>query len=163
MKIIAAAIALIATPALAQSAGEQTPPPAGAPIGSAPASGPVGTSQQGSDQPRTGQASSGEPVEPTTLSTATTPSQGPRARRAETDPGNNAAARLGGGLQPSQPALSGTPQPGVTAQFIPAPPPSQAFPAPAPLARYPLCRKGQYDKCREPGSAPTSERRRRRG
>jgi hypothetical protein len=28
---------------------------------------------------------------------------------------------------------------------------AQAYPAPAPLKRYPICRKGQYDKCMQRG------------
>ena len=56
-----------------------------------------------------------------------------------------------GGYQPTQPALSGTPAAGQTPQFQAAPSPSQAFPAPAPLASYPICKKGQYDKCRQRG------------
>lgn len=148
MKIIAAAIALIATPALGQTAGQQTPPPE--------QQGQMGAGQ--ADQ--TGQSS--QTTEPTTLSTSSAPSDGPRARRARTAQGNNAAAQLGGGLAPSQPALQGTPQPGAQIQFVPAPPPAQAFPAPAPLDSYPVCKKGQYDKCREPGSAATGERRRKR-
>lgn len=147
MKIIAVAIALIATPALAQTAGQQTPPPE--------QQGQMGAGQQGTDQP-------GEATDSTTLSTSSAPSNGPRARRARVALGNNAAAQLGGGLAPSQPALQGTPQPGAQIQFVPAPPPAQAFPAPAPLDSYPVCKKGQYDKCREPGSAATGERRRKR-
>ncbi|MBX9814112.1 MAG: hypothetical protein A4S12_02730 [Proteobacteria bacterium SG_bin5] len=150
MKIIAAAIALIATPALAQTAGQQTPPA-------------EQQGQMGAGQTTTEPAPSNAPTEPSTrLSNSTAPSTGPRAQRAEVEMGNNAAARLGGGLAPSQPALQGTPQPGATIQFVPAPPPAQAFPAPAPLDAYPVCKKGQYDKCREPGSAATGERRRKR-
>jgi hypothetical protein len=29
--------------------------------------------------------------------------------------------------------------------------PTQAFPPPAPLANYPICKKGQYDQCRQRG------------
>jgi len=155
MKIIAAAIALIAVPALAQTAGQQTPRPQ--------QQGAMGAGQTSSGQSDTRAQPTTTQAEPSTqLSTSTAPSNGPRARRAQTASGNNAAAQLGGGLAPSQPALQGTPQPGATVQFVPAPPPAQAFPAPAPLDSYPLCKKGQYDKCREPGSAATGERRRRR-
>ncbi|TPG12099.1 hypothetical protein [Sphingomonas oligophenolica] len=56
-----------------------------------------------------------------------------------------------GGYQPSAPAMSGTMTPGVTPVYRPAPTPDQAYPAPAPLAKYPLCKKGQYDKCMQPG------------
>jgi hypothetical protein len=39
------------------------------------------------------------------------------------------------------------PPPGATVVFQPAPPPEVAFPPPAPLASYPPCRRGQFDKC----------------
>jgi hypothetical protein len=35
--------------------------------------------------------------------------------------------------------------------FQPSASPAQAFPAPAPLESYPVCKKGQYDKCRQRG------------
>ncbi|HWK35976.1 hypothetical protein [Sphingomonas sp.] len=54
-----------------------------------------------------------------------------------------------GGYQPSTPPLQGTPQPGVTPVFQQAPPPDQAYPAPAPLAEYPICKKGQTDQCKQ--------------
>ncbi|WCM28075.1 hypothetical protein NDN01_03875 [Sphingomonas sp. QA11] len=56
-----------------------------------------------------------------------------------------------GGYQPSQPALSGTPQPGVKPVFVQAPSPDQAFPPPAALAHYPICKRGQFDKCMQRG------------
>lgn len=39
------------------------------------------------------------------------------------------------------------PPPGVPVVFQPAPPPDVAFPPPAPLASYPPCKRGQFDKC----------------
>ncbi|MDQ2892349.1 MAG: hypothetical protein M3R64_04550 [Pseudomonadota bacterium] len=56
-----------------------------------------------------------------------------------------------GGYQPSAPAMIGTMTPGVAPIYRAAPTPDQAYPAPAPLAKYPLCKKGQYDKCMQPG------------
>ena len=56
-----------------------------------------------------------------------------------------------GGYQPSQPAMSGTPQPGVKPTFVQAPPPDQAFPPPPPLAKYPICKRGQFDNCMQRG------------
>jgi hypothetical protein len=57
-----------------------------------------------------------------------------------------------GGYQPSAPAVSGgTPGASVPPTFQPAPSPDQAYPAPAPLAKYPVCKKGQYDKCIQRG------------
>jgi hypothetical protein len=58
------------------------------------------------------------------------------------------------GLQPSTPALQGTPQPGSPIVFVPSKPPSEAFPPPAPLDHYPICKRGHYDKCMEPSSVP---------
>ncbi|MEG8039505.1 hypothetical protein QP166_09175 [Sphingomonas sp. LR60] len=67
----------------------------------------------------------------------------------------------GGGYQPSQPAVSGTPQPGAIVRYQAAPSPSQAYPAPAPKASYPICKKGQYDGCMQASDARKSTRRRR--
>lgn len=54
-----------------------------------------------------------------------------------------------GGYAPTQPALRGSPQPGSPIVFVPSPPPAEAFPAPAPLAHYPPCKRGQFDNCRQ--------------
>ncbi len=56
-----------------------------------------------------------------------------------------------GGYQPSAPALQGAATPGVAPVFQAAPPPDQAYPPPAPLAKYPVCKKGQYDNCIQRG------------
>lgn len=61
------------------------------------------------------------------------------------------AATPPGGYQPSQPPLSGTPVAGQRVIFQQAPSPDQAYPAPAPLAEYPVCKRGQTDKCRNRG------------
>jgi hypothetical protein len=37
--------------------------------------------------------------------------------------------------------------PGATVVFKEAPPPDVAFPPPPPLASYPVCKRGQFDKC----------------
>lgn len=66
-------------------------------------------------------------------------------------PMDPAAADAAGGYQPSGPAIQGTPQPGQQVVVQPSTPPSQAFPAPAPLAKYPVCKKGQYDGCMQRG------------
>ena len=91
-----------------------------------------------------------------------TPSTGPAAREARQSRTNNAASQLGGGMQPSTPALEGTPQPGVQPVFRQAPPPSEAFPPPAPLDSYPVCKRGQYDKCVQAGEARRAQSRRPR-
>lgn len=56
-----------------------------------------------------------------------------------------------GGYMPSQPALSGPATAGATVRFQPSMSPDQAFPAPAPLAEYPVCKAGQTDGCRNRG------------
>lgn len=32
---------------------------------------------------------------------------------------------------------------------VPGPTPDQAYPPPAPLADYPFCKRGQFDKCKQ--------------
>ncbi|MET4898117.1 hypothetical protein RN629_13310 [Sphingomonadaceae bacterium jetA1] len=61
------------------------------------------------------------------------------------------AAPVTGGYQPAQPAISGPAQPGAPVVFKEAPSPQQAYPAPAPLQSYPICKKGQFDQCRQRG------------
>lgn len=56
-----------------------------------------------------------------------------------------------GGYQPDHPALSATPQPGQQIIFQAAPPPSVAYPPPPAMDHYPICKKGQYDNCRQRG------------
>ncbi|MGH6613645.1 hypothetical protein [Sphingomonas sp.] len=56
-----------------------------------------------------------------------------------------------GGYGPTGPALSGPVQPGATVVFRQAPTPDQAYPAPPPLAKYPLCKRGQTDNCIQRG------------
>lgn len=55
------------------------------------------------------------------------------------------------GYQPSTAPLSGPPAPGTMPVFQQAPAPDQAYPAPAPLAHYPICKRGQYDNCMQRG------------
>ncbi len=52
-----------------------------------------------------------------------------------------------GGYQPSAPPMTGTVTPGVPVVFKQAPDPTTAYPPPAPLEKYPVCKKGQFDKC----------------
>lgn len=56
-----------------------------------------------------------------------------------------------GGYQPANPPMTGG-APGAPVVFQPSQSPSQAFPPPAPQENYPVCKKGQYDKCRQRGS-----------
>lgn len=75
----------------------------------------------------------------TALSTATTPSSGPRAQEADLPTNSAASANLS--------ALASNP----------------AATAPdAPLAEYPICTVGQFDNCMEPGNAPKPPKRPRK-
>ncbi|QNQ10391.1 hypothetical protein [Sphingomonas alpina] len=60
-------------------------------------------------------------------------------------------AETTGGYGPTGPALSGPVQPGATVVFRQAPTPDQAYPAPPPLAKYPVCKRGQTDNCIQRG------------
>ena len=87
--------------------------------------------------------------------TAAPPAQDTTTAPAPTAP-TPAAAPAGedpaGGYQPATPALSGQPQAGQQVIFQANPQtPSQAFPPPAPLDKYPVCKKGQTDNCRQRG------------
>jgi hypothetical protein len=62
-----------------------------------------------------------------------------------------AAAEQAGGYQPATPAMSQPATPGATVTFQPSAAPDQAFPPPAALEHYPVCKRGQTDKCMEPG------------
>lgn len=95
------------------------------------------------------QAQPAQPSAPaaTTQSTATI--------QAETTAPTAPIAEPNGGYAPAEPAIKGTPQPGSPIVFQAAPPPSVAFPAPAPLEHYPICKRGRTDHCRQlhdPGS-----------
>lgn len=62
------------------------------------------------------------------------------------------AADPAGGYQPSTPPLQGDTSSGQKPVFQANPQtPSQAFPPPPPLDKYPLCKKGQTDNCRQRG------------
>ena len=56
-----------------------------------------------------------------------------------------------GGYQPTTPPLSGTPAAGQQVIFQPSPAPSVAFPPPAPMKEYPICKRGQTDDCMQRG------------
>lgn len=147
--MLLAATALIAAPVMAQtsgSTGTSSPTTAGA-QGSA-------TDQTTTPAP-TDQTATPAPADQTATPAPTDPTATPPA----TD-----AATPAGGYQPSTPALTGTATPGVQPIFRPAPTPDQAYPAPAPKAEYPVCKKGQYDGCRqvEGHSAGKAKRRARR-
>ena len=62
-----------------------------------------------------------------------------------------AAAEQAGGYQPATPPMASPAQPGATVTFQPSVSPEQAFPPPAPLDHYPICKRGQTDKCMQRG------------
>ncbi|MDY0957323.1 hypothetical protein SOM26_01345 [Sphingomonas sp. CFBP8993] len=125
MKLVfLAATALMATPALAQTTTQtDTTAQAGA--------------QTGTSTDATAQTG-------TSTDTAT-----PGAMQANA--AASAATMTAGGYQPAQPPMAAPPAPGAQIVFQQAPSPSQAYPAPAPLKSYPICKKGQYDQCRQRG------------
>jgi hypothetical protein len=74
------------------------------------------------------------------------------AQKAES-PANNEAQKLGG-YAPTAPLFSSgaTPPAGAQVVFVPnAQSPTEAFPPPAPRTSYPLCKRGQFDGCRQRG------------
>ncbi|NML06308.1 hypothetical protein [Sphingomonas sp. G-3-2-10] len=57
-----------------------------------------------------------------------------------------------GGYQPAAPLFSTPPTPGAQVIFVPSTQtPAQAYPPPPPQATYPICKRGQYDNCRQRG------------
>ncbi|PKP92132.1 MAG: hypothetical protein CVT77_09940 [Alphaproteobacteria bacterium HGW-Alphaproteobacteria-16] len=70
---------------------------------------------------------------------------------APAEPTTTAEATPMGGYQPTAPAMSGQPQPGQQVIFQPSKSPTEAFPPPPAMEEYPICKKGQYDKCRQRG------------
>ncbi len=78
----------------------------------------------------------------------------PAAEAAPAPPAPAAAAPSedpAGGYQPAASPLSAPLQPGQKVVFQASKPPAEAYPAPAPLDKYPVCKKGQYDNCRQRG------------
>ncbi|MDF7775246.1 hypothetical protein P1X14_08310 [Sphingomonas sp. AOB5] len=57
-----------------------------------------------------------------------------------------------GGYQPAAPLFSAPPAPGAQVIFVPnTQTPTQAYPPPPAQATYPICKKNQYDNCRQRG------------
>ncbi len=77
--------------------------------------------------------------------------QAPMGQTPMTAPDGFQGKESSGGYMPANPPMAGMAQPGQQVQFVPAPPVAQAYPAPAPLQSYPICKKGQTDKCRQRG------------
>jgi hypothetical protein len=127
--ILLAATALIAAPVLAQT----TPAPAETQTA------PAGTPDQSTTPP------------PADASTAPTDAAAATAGQAGTPaPMTTGSGDPVGGYAPTGSAVSGG-TPGTAPTFRAAPTPAEAYPAPAPLAKYPVCKKGQFDKCMQRG------------
>jgi hypothetical protein len=126
-----AAAAIIAVPAIAQ----EQPAPTADQTAPAPATDPAAPADPAMQAPP---APTGDTM--STTSTATTAS-------APAPTGGDPV----GGYQPSAPPIQGSPAPGATVRFQQAPDPATAYPAPAALEKYPVCKKGQYDKCIQRG------------
>lgn len=143
--ILLAAAAVIATPTFAQQSGST-----------------------GTSSPTTSGAQSAVPPTQTTPGSGGdmgAPAPAPQSSDQMQMPSAPTAATGGdpvGGYQPSAPAMSGPMQPGATVTFQAAPSPDQAYPAPAPLAKYPVCKAGQFDKCIQASDARGSRAKRRR-
>jgi len=158
--LLLAAAAAIAVPALAQETPSTAPTTADqtAPAGDPSQAGGADQSTsmpQGSDPSMQQSAPAGDPSMQQPAAPAQTTGgmqgggmQGGMTASAPTDPN---AADPAGGYQPATSATNGPAQPGAQVVFQPAPSPSQAFPPPPPMQKYPVCKKGQYDNCIQRG------------
>ncbi len=91
-----------------------------------------------------------------TQGTVTPADPGTTPAPAETDPpasSDMSTATIGDppGGYASTPTVSGLVTTGQPIINAPSPSPAEAFPAPAPLKHYPICKKGQYDDCMQRG------------
>ena len=145
--VLLAAAAIIAMPAIAQTSGSTgtSSPTSNGGQGTAATSA-VQNNTQATDPaapaPMQQEPTPAAPMQPDPATTTTQTAPMP----AQTTGGDPV-----GGYQPAAPALSGPVTPGATVVFTPAQSPDQAYPAPAPLAKYPVCKKGQFDKCIQRG------------
>lgn len=151
--ILLAAAAVLAMPALAQTQSTGSPPMSGAPTQQTPptSSDPAMADPAMADPATpTDPAMQADPAMQTDPAMATPPPQSTDTMSAPMA-GQPMGGMTAGGYQPSVPATTGPAQPGAVVRFQAAPSPDQAYPAPAPLASYPVCRRGQFDKCRNAG------------
>ena len=143
-----AAAATIVTPALAQTQSGTSMPDSATP--GQPTSADPAQTQSGATQSM--------PATPAdTANPSGTTSQAPMPAQSDSAMAQDGSGTPVGGYQPSGPAMTGTMTPGVTPIFRQAPSPDQAYPAPAPLAHYPMCKPGQFDNCMQ-GSGSTHSR-----
>ena len=131
--ILLAATAMIATPLMAQT----TPAPADAQT----------TMPAPADQSMTP-----APADPAAApaDATTPPPAAPASQAGMQQPMTTGGSTPAGGYAPSGPAITGgTPGSTLPPVYRPAPTPDQAFPPPPAQAEYPICKKGQYDSCRQ--------------
>jgi hypothetical protein len=153
MKSLLLATALIAAPALAQTQSTNAAQPSSTP-GARPSTDTNTTMSQDTATTDSTSAQTQSTAPTDTMSSPTSGNSGAMASSADTTSGGAMTAAGDdpkGGYMPSTPALSGQATAGAQVQVMPSMSPSQAFPPPAPLASYPICKKGQYDNCRQRG------------
>ncbi|AXJ96087.1 MULTISPECIES: hypothetical protein [unclassified Sphingomonas] len=145
--ILLAATAFVAAPVLAQTSsqtGTSSPTTQTAP---------AGTPDQTMTPPPADQSAT--PAGQAAPATTPAPASDMAAPAGQTDTQapmttGDAGATPAGGYQPTTPAVTGgTPGSNIAPTFRPAPTPDQAYPAPAPKDSYPICKKGQYDGCKQ--------------
>lgn len=139
--ILLAAVAAIATPAFAQDTGtaptDQTAPAGGADQSMGAPQGDAMTPPPSASDQSMQQQQQQQPM---------TPPSGGGMASAPSDP--NAGDPAGGYAPSSAPTSAPA---GARVVFQQAPSPTEAFPPPAPMAKYPICKKGQYDNCMQRG------------
>lgn len=161
--ILLAAAAFIATPIIAQSTPPANTPSAQTTPSTTDSTAPADGTMQNAPQTAPAQmdpamqSAPAAPADQAMQSGTMTTGSGTTGSGAMAT-GDSSMTDPAGGYQPSQPAISGTAQPGQTVRYQPAQSPDQAYPAPAPMASYPVCKKGQYDNCREGGSGTTGRK-----
>ena len=143
--ILLAATAMLAVPALAQTTTPTTPQIGGAgmqmPGTATPTTADPAQTADPAMTPAPGTPTTTDTMAPATEGSTGTTSQSPSMPAPTT--GSTTGSTGMGGTMP----MGGTGAAGATTTFAPM----QAEPAPAPLASYPICRKGQYDKCMQRG------------
>lgn len=146
MKLIALAAALaLGGTAIAQETPQTTPPADTTGQDMQPTTPPSTTSSTTTTtttQTTTGTTGAGTATDPATTAPATTAA-----------PAAASAADPRGGYMPSgSPFSTGTPPvPGQQVTVQASPDPNVAFPPPAPLKKYPPCKRGQFDDCMQRG------------
>jgi len=158
--ILFAAAAFIAVPAIAQTTTptdgsatmpqDQTAPPTDS------------TTMPSSDPAMSTPPTASDPSMATQGSMQNAPTTQSQAMPAPTTGSDGTTGTPAGGYQPSQPAMSGQMAPGATVRYAPAQDPASAYPAPAPKASYPICKKGQYDGCTQAGEGRAARKATRR-